>query len=283
MFGRTMAIAATIVLAATTAVSHAQTVAAPLTNADVIRMTSARLGDAVIIGAIEKAPRRAFDLSVDGLIALKQGGVSDGVIVAMQKAAIDKPAAAPPAPATPPATATPLAPPRPVPAPPPSAVPHEPPNTVFDVFRVNPATGELIPLETPKPKEPRFSAIKTVHFEGAESPIVFKYGEPIVFATRTFFSLEQLRKEKAETRTYRLERLAVKDGRRYASRVYVLLDIEEYGKPVYGLSGGKGKNDLPAYAYLMKPQTTLVPGQYAFTYGGMLEGFAQAAFAIAER
>jgi hypothetical protein len=122
-----------------------------------------------------------------------------------------------------------------------------------------------------------------VHFEGAASPVVFTYGEPLLFATRTVWSPEQLLKQTDERQTYRLERLAVKDGKRYASKEYVLLDVEPYGKPVHGLTGGKGKNDLPAYAYLLKPRATLLPGQYAFTYGGMFDGFPQGAFAIAER
>src|SRR6185369_11178676 len=58
----------------------------PLTNTDVIKLVAAKLSDAVIITAIQSAPRAAFDLSTNSLIVLKQNGVSDPVIAAMQKA-----------------------------------------------------------------------------------------------------------------------------------------------------------------------------------------------------
>jgi outer membrane lipoprotein SlyB len=53
--------------------------AAPMTNDDVIRLVRGGLGEATVIQAIDtSAP--AFDTSPDGLIRLKQGGVSDTVI-----------------------------------------------------------------------------------------------------------------------------------------------------------------------------------------------------------
>lgn len=58
-----------------------------MTNADVVRMVSAKLSDAVVIKAIEGANQRRFDLSPTALIELKNAGVSDGVILAMQGAA----------------------------------------------------------------------------------------------------------------------------------------------------------------------------------------------------
>src|SRR3989442_728333 len=77
-----------VVVASGGATPSAQTSsAAPMTNGDVIRMVSAKLGDAIVVSAIENAPLKTFDLGVDGLIALKQAGVSDAVIAAMQKAA----------------------------------------------------------------------------------------------------------------------------------------------------------------------------------------------------
>lgn len=53
-----------------------------LTNADVIRLVQAGLADATIIEKITTA-RCAFDLDTDGLINLKQAGVSDAIITAM--------------------------------------------------------------------------------------------------------------------------------------------------------------------------------------------------------
>lgn len=54
-------------------------VAAPMTNDDVIKMVKGGLGDATVLQAIEGA-EAGFDTSPDGLIKLKQGGVSEAVI-----------------------------------------------------------------------------------------------------------------------------------------------------------------------------------------------------------
>ena len=54
-----------------------------MTNADVIKLASASLPADVIIASIHRASGRNFDLSVDGLIALKNAHVPDEVIKAM--------------------------------------------------------------------------------------------------------------------------------------------------------------------------------------------------------
>lgn len=81
--------------------------AAPMTNDDVVRMVRGGLGDATVIQAIDAAVDPAFDTSADGLIRMKQGGVSEAVIqrVLARRGA---PAAVAPAP---------VAAPAPVPAP----------------------------------------------------------------------------------------------------------------------------------------------------------------------
>jgi hypothetical protein len=56
-----------------------------LTNEEVIRMTVAKLPDSVIVTKIKNSACK-FDISTDGLIKLKQAGVSDGVIQAMTEA-----------------------------------------------------------------------------------------------------------------------------------------------------------------------------------------------------
>ena len=56
--------------------------AAPLTNEDVVALTRAGIGDAVIVAKIEGA-RANFDVSVESLVALKEGGVSEVVMAAM--------------------------------------------------------------------------------------------------------------------------------------------------------------------------------------------------------
>ena len=57
---------------------------APLTNADVTALVSAKLGDGVILAKIS-ASRCSFDTSTAGIIALKDAGVSDPVIAAMAR------------------------------------------------------------------------------------------------------------------------------------------------------------------------------------------------------
>ncbi len=53
--------------------------AAPMTNEDVIKMVRGGLSDATVLQAIDNAEPR-FDTSPDGLVKLKQEGVSDAVI-----------------------------------------------------------------------------------------------------------------------------------------------------------------------------------------------------------
>lgn len=55
-----------------------------LSNQDIIKMTAAGLGEAVILNVIRAAEERTFDLSVAGLIALKGAKVSEAVILEMQ-------------------------------------------------------------------------------------------------------------------------------------------------------------------------------------------------------
>ena len=55
----------------------------PLDNAQVINMTKADLGDAVIIAKINESKEVKFDLSTDDLVKLKAAGVSKAVITAM--------------------------------------------------------------------------------------------------------------------------------------------------------------------------------------------------------
>jgi hypothetical protein len=57
---------------------------ARVTNADVVDMAKARLSDDIVTNAIQQAQAVEFDLSPAGLIALKNAGVSERVIQAMQ-------------------------------------------------------------------------------------------------------------------------------------------------------------------------------------------------------
>lgn len=76
---------------------------APLTNADIVSLAKAGMGDAVIIAKIQQAQAANFKLEVADLKALKTAGVSDAVISEMLKkdsaSAQPAPAASRPAPA----------------------------------------------------------------------------------------------------------------------------------------------------------------------------------------
>ncbi len=54
-----------------------------LTNADILKMVEAKLGDDIIIGKIKSSPGSSFDTSIDAVLKLKASGASDAVIHAM--------------------------------------------------------------------------------------------------------------------------------------------------------------------------------------------------------
>lgn len=68
---------------AVAAQANAQVAAQAVTNFDLVEMTRAGVGEDVIISTIRSRGGR-FDLSPNGLIALKQSGVSDRVVMAAQ-------------------------------------------------------------------------------------------------------------------------------------------------------------------------------------------------------
>lgn len=88
---------------------------AGMTNADVIKMLKAGLGEALVIASIKQAAKRSFTLTPDGLVELKTAGVSDTVIRVMMDptatvlekvvAPPQPEAAPPPSPTAPPAPA----------------------------------------------------------------------------------------------------------------------------------------------------------------------------------
>ena len=56
---------------------------AAFSNKDVIKLVKLELGDEVVVGKIKQAADVTFDLTTDGLVQLKQAGVSSRVISAM--------------------------------------------------------------------------------------------------------------------------------------------------------------------------------------------------------
>jgi hypothetical protein len=81
---------------AVAAQANAQVAAMAVTNYDLVEMTRAGVGEDVIVSTIRSRGGR-FDLSPNGLIALKQSGVSDRVVMGAQNSAPGAfaPAAAP--------------------------------------------------------------------------------------------------------------------------------------------------------------------------------------------
>ncbi len=73
--------------------------AAPLTNADILKMVSAKLGDGIIVAKIKSSACK-FDTSTDELIKLKQEGVSDPVVQAMAECGAAPASAVPAVPGT---------------------------------------------------------------------------------------------------------------------------------------------------------------------------------------
>src|SRR4029077_13201968 len=67
----------------TVTAAQSATTGTTVTNADVIKLVRAGLGEALIIQTIDQAAEAKFDTSPDALIQLKMAGVSDAVISAM--------------------------------------------------------------------------------------------------------------------------------------------------------------------------------------------------------
>jgi hypothetical protein len=94
-----------------------------LNNDAIIKLVKAGMSDDLIITTINAQPGN-FDVSTDGLIALKTGGASDKVVSAIVLKASAAPTPAPAVPAPPPAPPAPAPPP---PAPPVAPAPPAPP------------------------------------------------------------------------------------------------------------------------------------------------------------
>jgi len=236
-----------------------------MTNADVIKMVAAKLSDDIIISAIASAPKKNFDLGADGLIALKRAGASDAVVAAMQgRAAPTAPApVTAPAPQTRPAPATPAA---------STAVPQEPSAADGQIYRVDPATGALLPLEKFKDfKDQNSGSTRLFYIPGpSSSPVVFARGEAITFAIRViartnkkidwagYLDLQRLRSPKAVS--FGMGSLSVDHNRRYLSKSGVNLEVESY--PQAAGSADAQRPDRESLPLLLKFRGPLTPGEY---------------------
>ena len=83
----TLRLALAVILFSSTAFAQTTTPKPPaaqaLTNDGVIKLVKAGLSEDFIIASIKNAPKKAFDVSPDGVIALKAAGVTERVMLIM--------------------------------------------------------------------------------------------------------------------------------------------------------------------------------------------------------
>lgn len=232
-----------------------------MTNTDVINLVAAKLGDAVIITAIQSAPRADFDLSPKGLIALKQNGASDAVIAAMQKAT---PANRP----QPAAPAAPVA--APVPAPPPAPAAPRAVDPVRDfrapaaepserevLYVIDQSTGALTALKQGKTTEQRVSSNRvSYYFPGPAAGTRFRVGAPFGFAIRFASKIR-------EVESFALP-LFVDGDKRFLTKMdadnRIRFHVRNLGQATSPTADNK--KDPPDTLYEITPSGVLLEGEY---------------------
>ena len=257
----------------------------PLTNTDVIKLVAARLSDAVIVTAIESAPRADFDLTTNALIALKQNGASDAVIAAMQKAMLanrPRPAAAPPAPIATPAPA----------GSPAAAVaravdpvrdfhaPAAEPSELETLYLIDQSTGALTALIQQGTKEQRFPHEVYYYVPGDAAATRFRVGVPFGFAIRFASTI-------TEVDGFALP-LIVDRGKRFAAKFnandVVHFDVRNLGQATSPATNSKkessNRKDSPDTLYEITPREVLLKGEYMFYVAWKARAFHSATYPI---
>ena len=142
-------------------------------------------------------------------------------------------------------------------------------------FRMDLASGKVIPLEKVKPVMEGSHYSYRVYLPGLQSTSVVPYEARPLFAIRlTTLSgkaptLEEQRKSQNSKFPYRLEWLQPSNAGRYATKQYVPLEVITTYGDVLELKPARG----PARAtrtFVFAPQSALSPGNYAFTAIGLL-------------
>lgn len=235
----------------------------PMTNADAIKMVEAKLHFTIIVNAIASSPRNNFDVSAPALVALKQAGVPDAVIVAMQRSAAgERPpqfsrlpdAAQPSGPVAPPPAAS-----RAPGAAGPFRTPATEPSSRQVLCLIDPASGALTPLEPAKWKEQKVGSSRVnYYYPGAAATTRFRVGAPFGFAIRLPSNITRV--------SAYATRLIVESDRRYIAKATdgssIHFDVRNLGQAVSPLPGNK--NDPPDALYEITPQATLGAGEYDF-------------------
>ena len=146
--------------------------------------------------------------------------------------------------------------------------------TVPGIFRVNPATGALIPLEkvVSQREDSYSSGLVTTHdyscyLPGAASSVTMPSSEQPIFAM-LIFGPPTLESERKEPRLL-LEHLSVEKGRRYATRQFVPMEVTTYGD-VKDVFDPKKKKNRPAQLFVYTARHALPPGEYAVAIWGLL-------------
>jgi hypothetical protein len=149
-------------------------------------------------------------------------------------------------------------------------------------LRVDPVTGALSGVEAVKKlgiKKGRVVGFGNYYYttfiEGdAASPIRFSSSQQQTFVVRfTGRTPETLGSD------VRLMQLTVQDGKRFLTKTYIPLDVQNYGQVVYGLNPHARK--LGALSFKLTPLARLVPGEYALGEGFQGDSFGDAwAFGI---
>jgi hypothetical protein len=217
---------------------------APLTNKDVISLTSLGIGETAVIAKIRQAPVAAFALDVADLTALKKAGVSGSVITAMlDRSAADS---------------------APNSASSPSRSGREP-EYVGNFCLRNPATGELTPLE--RQAGTNEMSVTAMGFGGGESYIRVN-GERSTLRLQEGSEAEFLvlaESQNADPQQFaQLFALDVIDGERR-------LPVMQVASMGLGARSVVNNNQMALVAtkfgkssFLMRPIEPLGPGEYAF-------------------
>ena len=138
------------------------------------------------------------------------------------------------------------------------------------LFRYDPATGAMTRLESITSKVEYGGRSYLCYLPGSSSPVVLPGGQPILFTQLLFRATLE---EQAKKPHYVLERLLVKDGKRYATGSFVPLAITTYGEPIYGFDPEKKRN-WPVLTFVFQTRDPLAPGEYALSSGGIMGVYA---------
>lgn len=234
-----------------------------MTNDDVVKLVSAGLSPDVISSAIRQASDHAFDLSIDGLIALKQKKVPDSVLATMQSS--NSSATAIPTPTTPTSLPT-----QARTSSPAWNLPLSVP-VVEDAFYYVNSDGKLAPLRAESYSivgngTEETSRARRVHLRmfGAKSPLRFSSGDvTIAFRLCKKSIANDFAANSCTVSDVVFERWESVQGAREAEIAPNRLMAKRFPDP--------GQFDIVTKevgerAYSMKPAEPLMPGEYCISY-----------------